>query len=139
MDYKINSRILELRKNLKMSQTEFGKGIGVSRGVINNIDLNIVDITTKPLLIQQICKEFNVNRVWLETGEGEMFAQLSEDEELAMIFGEVLSGEMDPRRIKLIKSIMNIVKNIPDESLPIVGDYARQLADALEEKKEDEA
>lgn len=133
----LNERLLQLRKELNKTQDEFGQGVGVSRSVIKNIEYNLTD--PKPAFIDLVCRTYNVNRVWLETGEGEMFAQLSEDEELAMIFGEVLSGEMDPRRIKLIKSIMNIVKNIPDESLPIVGDYARQLADALEEKKEDEA
>ena len=32
----INDRIKEVRKYLKMNQTEFGKSLSVSRGVINN-------------------------------------------------------------------------------------------------------
>ena len=34
----MNSRIKELRKSLKLSQTDFGKHLGVSRDVINNIE-----------------------------------------------------------------------------------------------------
>lgn len=133
----MKDRIKQIRKHCKMSQGEFGECLGVSRDAISNYELGRV--IPSDLFINHLCSTYNVNRIWLETGEGEMFAELSEDEELAMIFGEVLCGEMDPRRIKLIKSIMNIVKNIPDESLPVIGDYARQVADALEEKKEDEA
>lgn len=94
MDFAINGRILELRKSLKLSQTDFGKAIGVSRGVINNIDLNIVDATTKPLLLQQISKTFNVSLRWIETGEGEMFNALSRDEQIAQFIGATLSKRL---------------------------------------------
>lgn len=136
MNYDINFRILELRKFLKLSQTDFGKGLGVSRGVIKNIDENNVE--AKPLLIEQICKVYNVNHAWLLTGEGEMFQELSEDEELAQMFGAALGGDMDPRRKRAIKSIMEMIRDIPDEFIPIVGEYAQKLADALNgNEKED--
>lgn len=84
----VNKRITELRKALKLSQTEFGANLGVTRGVINNIDLNIVRADSKPLLLQQICKTYNVNREWLESGEGEMFrSRASEDELTAILTG----------------------------------------------------
>ena len=106
MDFAINGRILELRKSLKLSQTDFGKAIGVSRGVINNIDLNIVDATTKPLLLQQISKTFNVSLRWIETGEGEMFNALSRDEQIAQFIGATLSTEDD--KTPDIRSLQNV-------------------------------
>lgn len=105
MDFAINGRILELRKSLKLSQTDFGKAIGVSRGVINNIDLNIVDATTKPLLLQQISKTFNVSLRWIETGEGEMFNALSRDEQIAQFIGATLSTEDDTFQKRLISAL----------------------------------
>lgn len=105
MSFDINARILELRKTLKMSQTDFGKGIGVNRGVINNIDLNIVNAETKPLLLQQICKTYNVNSNWLETGEGEMFNELSRDEQIARFVGETLATEDDTFQKRLISAL----------------------------------
>ena len=89
----VNERITLVRKSLKLSQTAFGEKLGVSRGVINNIDLNIVDASTKPLLLQQICKEFNVDPYWLETGKGEMFLPMDTEDEL-MAFAREISDKV---------------------------------------------
>ena len=134
MNYEINARILELRKFLKLSQTDFGKSIGVSRGVINNIDLNIVDIETKPLLIQQICKEYNVNRVWLETGEGNMFNDLSRDEEIAGYIGSVLADEDDSFQKRLISALSKMT----GEEWEVLEKLVTRLAGNEENKKESE-
>lgn len=73
----IHERIKELRKNhLKMSQTAFGERLGVSRSVINNIELNALARPDQKLsLYKLICSEFNVNEAWLLNGTGEMFVQ----------------------------------------------------------------
>lgn len=67
----ICQRIRTLRKDLKLSQKEFGEKIGVSRDVIGNIEYQRVDPTE--LIIKQICSSFNVNYFWLTEGEGEMY------------------------------------------------------------------
>lgn len=70
-------RIRELRKNhLHMSQTDFGKQLGVSRSVINNIELNALAKPEQKLsLLKLICKEFSVNEEWLINGTGSMFKE----------------------------------------------------------------
>lgn len=73
----MNERIKELRKSLKLSQTEFGKKLGVSRDVINNIENGRVEL--KEYLIKTICSVFNVSANWLRTGEGGMKAESDED------------------------------------------------------------
>ncbi|MBC5710837.1 helix-turn-helix transcriptional regulator [Hungatella sp. L12] len=75
-------RIKELRKSeLKLSQEEFGKKLGVSRSVINNIERNVLARPEqKEPLIKLICKEFDVNEEWLRDGTGTMYRQLSRDE-----------------------------------------------------------
>lgn len=110
MPYEINERIFELRKALNLTQTEFGSGLGVGRGVIANIEYKSTE--PKPLLLQQICKTYNVNLEWLETGEGEMFAPVTEQEKLAEFFGEVLSGETDDFRLRLLNALADLS---PDE------------------------
>lgn len=70
-------RIKELRKNLGLSQKAFGEKLGVSRSSINNIDSKAVPL--KPLFIDHLCDVFNVNKEWLENGNGEMFLASSEN------------------------------------------------------------
>lgn len=66
-------RIKELRKHLKLSQTDFATKIGVTRGVIANIEAGLVEI--KDYVLKLICSVFNVNEEWILTGAGEMFAK----------------------------------------------------------------
>lgn len=72
----LNERIRELRKkHLQMSQTEFGKRLGVNRDVIGNIELNrLVHPEQKLSLLKLICKEFSINEEWLINGKEPMFA-----------------------------------------------------------------
>lgn len=130
MDFEINQRILEVRKALKMSQTEFGKEIGVSRGVINNIDLNVVP--AKPLLIQQICKAYNVNETWLTTGEGEMFVKQSRTDEIAQFVGRTLATTEDTFQKRLIAAL----SKLSVEEWEVLEKLANDLAAPKEKEQE---
>ena len=67
----MSNRIKAVREALKLSQREFGERLGVSRDVISNIEYNRVQ--PKELLVRHMCEMYNINELWLETGEGEMF------------------------------------------------------------------
>lgn len=131
MDSQINRRIFELRKKLHMSQTDFGKEIGVTRGVINNIDREAVP--AKPLLIQQICKVYGVNKKWLETGEGEMFGDPTRDEDIARFIGETLADEDADFKKHLIFTLSQMTS----EEWEILEKLIKRLAET-ETKKEQE-
>lgn len=85
----INDRIKQLRKSLNLSQTDFGKKLGVSRDVINNLDRSAVE--PKPLMLDHICSVYNVNPDWLMHGTGEMFLERDSGDEI----NEFLSSIMD--------------------------------------------
>ena len=72
---KLNERIRLLRKDyLKLTQTEFGEKVGVSRSVIKNLELDVLAKPERKLpLIKLICKEFDVNEEWLLNGTEPMF------------------------------------------------------------------
>ncbi len=73
----MHNRIRELRKkHLHLSQTAFGEKLGVSRSVINNIELNALSRPEQKLsLIKLMCKEFSVNEEWLLNGTDPMFIE----------------------------------------------------------------
>lgn len=101
----MNERIKKLRQALNLSQDEFGKRLGVTRGAITNIELNKVE--PKPLFVDLICREFNASENWIRTGEGEMFVEKTESEELAAFFGDLLKDEPDFRH-RLIAALSKL-------------------------------
>lgn len=105
----MNERIKEVRKSLGLTQDEFGRRLGVTRGAITNIEYNKVE--PKPLLVDLLCREFNVNETWLRTGEGEMFVTHTRDEAIAAFVGRVLSAENDSFQKRLISVLAGLKEN----------------------------
>lgn len=92
----LNCRIKQVRKALGISQDEFGGGIGLGRGAITNIELN--KTTPKPLVVQLICKTYNVSEAWLRTGEGEMFVQRTRSQEIVDFMGSLIQTDNEYKR-----------------------------------------
>lgn len=67
----MRSRIKELRNFLKLSQSDFGKQIGVSTTTISEMETGTTTILDRTIIT--ICLKFNVNEEWLRTGKGQMF------------------------------------------------------------------
>lgn len=128
----ISERIKHLRKTtLKKTQEEFSESIKISRSNLGNIESGRINATDR--VISDICDVYGVSENWLRTGEGEMFVPRTDEQEISLIFGEALAEDGDPRRRKLLMSLINLVSSIPDEALPVVCEYAQQIADALKE------
>ena len=104
-----NDRIKEDRKSLGLTQDKFGERLGVGRSAISNIEAGSRGVTDQIRL--SVCREFNVNEDWLRTGEGSMFSEPDEDEEIARFVGDILSGQPDFRR-RLISVLSRMT---PDE------------------------
>lgn len=58
-----------------------------------------------------ICREFNVNEEWLRTGCGEMFLEMSRDDEIAAFIGDVLRSEPDSFRKRFIAVLSRLDVN----------------------------
>lgn len=76
-------RIKELRKELKLNQTEFAEAIFLKRAIISHYE-NGVNIPTNSI-IAHICNAFNVNKDWLLTGKGEIFIKTAEVTKLEVL------------------------------------------------------
>lgn len=112
----------QLRKYYKLTQTEFGQKIGVSRDVINNIENKNV-IPSEPI-IKLVVNEFGVNRSWLEKGEGKMLKDTSREEEIAYFVGSVLSDESDNFK----KRFMAMLAALDEEGWELLAKMAETLA-----------
>ena len=104
----INDRIKIVRKSLNLSQPEFGKRIGVSRDVIANIERTTGAVTPNEILLQHICSVYNVDPIWLETGEGEMFHKPSEEEKFAALAAKIQS-DPNPHKKSVFYAIATLL------------------------------
>ena len=125
----ISERFKQLRNELGKSQTEFGAGIGVSRSVINNIERGVTE--PSDIFLNHLCVVYNVNRAWLETGEGEMFAPTTEQAETARMIEAVSDSPA-------MRSLLATWAQLSDENKAVfkrfaadyVKDYMRRKAEA---------
>lgn len=86
----IGDRIREIRKNMKRSQESFGDQIGISGAAVSKLESGINTPTAQT--IKSICSTYNVNKMWLETGEGEIY-DTEDDEELEIALDFMTESE----------------------------------------------
>ena len=70
-EYRVNKRIIQIRKTLEYSQEKFAEGLKLSRSFQGGIEANHRKVNDR--LVKMICLTYGVNENWLKTGEGEMF------------------------------------------------------------------
>lgn len=110
-------RLKELRKTLKLSQTEFGTGLGTGIGAISNFEHGRT--TPSEQQLDLICRIYGCDRIWLETGEGEMFREPTIDEQIAGFVGDVLSDKGD----EFQKRVMRILASLGPEGWKALSDF----------------
>lgn len=122
-------RVRSLRKSNKLSQTAFAESLGVTYGVINNIELGrIQQWDTKIPLLNLMCDKYGCRREWLIDGEGEMMQDLSREQEIIRAVSEMFTGDDDFKQ-----DIISMLVKLPDEHWGLLEDMARRLLD--EQKK----
>ena len=118
----ISERFKTLRKIKKLSQTEFGERVGVSRSVIKKIENELVE--PKELFIKQVCKEYRVNFMWLTEGEGEMFEPRTRSEIIAQFAGELMKEEDSSFR----KQLVEVLAELDLQEWKLLEGIAKKLA-----------
>lgn len=108
----MNDRILSIREAFKMSQETFGKKLGITRAAVSKIELGKSGLTESN--IKLICREFSISENWLRTGEGDMFPPTTDDEEIASLFGKLISDE-DPLTKAILKDMLELMNDITAE------------------------
>lgn len=124
----MRKRLKELRKELKLTQTEFGRDLNLSFGHISDMEAGRKTITERT--ISDICSRYHVNESWLRNGEGEMFVRQEKDSDedatkryLLRLF-DALPGEMQLSAIVFIRDLLSKA-----ETRMIVGKEKKLPAD----------
>lgn len=117
----MNERIKQLRSRLGMTQQEFADKLGIKRGTLANYEIG----RNEPIdaVISLICREFEVNEVWLRTGEGgdeNMFAKLDENDRFSINLGKLSTTEN-----QLAKNMLNAIAESSPERLKHIEEFMK--------------
>ena len=122
----MKDRIKKIRKELDLTQQEFADKIGIARG---NVDAYEVGKNApSDAVISLICREFNVNEIWLREGTGEIFVEQTKDEQIAAFIGDMLKDEKESFKRRLIAALSKM-----DEA---GWEVLEKLVDSMQKEKD---
>lgn len=123
----MNERIKKLRREMlsnPLSQKEFAERIGLSENFVWMIEKG--QRAPSERTINDICREFGVNRTWLEFGSGEPFSPISKNELLTDILGSAIAGN-DSARDRLIRAFALLPEELFDTAEKILIEISENL------------
>lgn len=122
----INERIKIIRKDLGLTQSDFGETIGLKKSAANQLEQEGYNVSAQS--IQLICNNFDINEEWLRFGTGEMYKSRGDSlmAELAEKHG------LTVRMTELVRSMCGLDAVIQEQ----VCDFIRETAKAMEEAKQ---
>lgn len=113
----MKDRLKELRKVLNLKQRDIAERLGVDVSTVGGWE------SGRPASrsgIRQLCKEYNINRHWLETGEGEMFEpdekKLSAEEIQTLFVQSILDQMTDDQRRVVYEAMERELQHIKEEA-----------------------
>lgn len=115
MDY--GKRVREIRKKIGLTLEKFGQPLGVGKTAISNIENEERSLTDQ--MAKAICREYNVNYLWLTEGKGDMFTTTPESvvDELAEDF------KLDDMDKKIIEKYLEL----SDEQRAVIKQYLKSI------------
>ena len=125
----MDERLKKLRKVLDLTQHEFAARIGVKQNTIATYEMGKGRVPSSQTL-KSICREFNVNEEWLRDGTGDMFVELSRDEQLMEWAGGILAGDNSGFKYRFVR----MLSNLSEKDWEVLQKISVELAD---EKKKD--
>ena len=123
----MKERLKKLRKTLDLTQQEFADKLKVPRNTIGGYEVG--KSNPSDAAVNNICNIFNVNEEWLRTGNGEMFIELTRDEQIEHFVGDALKSEDDSFKKKFISMLAAL-----DES---DWEVLQKMVELLQKNKKD--
>ena len=124
----INQRIAAVLKVSGLTKTAFAKRLRIGQPFVSELCSGIKQPSDRT--VRDICEEFNVNETWLRTGAGDMFNEITRDEQIADFVGDVLREQDDSFRRRFIA----MLSRLDEEDWAALERMANDLAAGHEKK-----
>lgn len=120
----MQNRIKTIRNHFNLTQAQFAERLGLSRNYVAMMEIG--QRVPSDRTINDICREFGVNRTWLEFGSGEPFSPISKNELLTDILGSAVRGN-DSARDRLIRAFALLPEELFDTAERILIEISENL------------
>ena len=127
----LRTKLLKERENKKYTQKDFADRLGLSENFVWQLEKG--DRIPSDRTVADICREFGVNRIWLETGVGEPFQPKDKREELKAVFSDILSGRQSEKN-----AFIEAIAQLPDDVFPVLVKSWIAAAEQMKEKLKDQ-
>lgn len=128
----MNERIKDIRKELRLTQQQFADRLGVARNNIAGYETG--KRSPSDAVISLICRVFNINESWLRTGEGEMFEQVSESDQLSEAVADLMKGlTLEDKKVQQL--LINYFQ-MSSDSKKLLFDLAEKLFNGVDDSEE---
>lgn len=121
-------RIREVRNTLGLTLEKFGDRLGVTKVAISNIEKGNRNLTEQ--MTKAICREFNVDYMWLTTGDGEMF--IDNDDDFIERIDRIMAGEDEAR-----KNLFKFMLELSDDDIAALDRLMKKAIKFTQDKKKD--
>ena len=125
----INERINYVVSQSKLTKTAFAKKVNISQAMVSMLCSGATSPSDRT--ISDICRVFDVDRIWLETGIGEPFKPVDRNEQIASVLGKAVAGN-DTARDRLIRAF----SQLPDEMFEQAEKILEEVIQNLQKEKE---
>lgn len=117
----MKKRLKLLRKSLNLTQKDFANSIGLkSSSAIGNIELGLIELSERN--IDSICEKHNVNKEWLKTGNGNMFNELTLENEF-----DILVGRLYAKNDSFKKNVIRAMLKLDDEDWLVIKKFTDEI------------
>lgn len=121
-------RIREVRNTLGLTLEKFGDRLGVTKVAISNIEKGNRNLTEQ--MTKAICREFNVDSMWLTTGDGEMF--IDNDDDFIERIDRIMAGEDEAR-----KNLFKFMLELSDDDIAALDRLMKKAIKFTQDKEKD--
>ena len=120
-------RIREVRKTLGLTLEKFGEKIGMKKNSVSQLENGKNSVTEQ--VVKAICREYNVDYMWLTTGEGEMF--IDSDDDFIERIDRIMAGEDEAR-----KNLFKFMLELSDEDIAALDRLMKKAIEFTQNNKE---
>nr|UVY55329.1 MAG: helix-turn-helix domain protein [Bacteriophage sp.] len=120
-------RIREVRNALGLTLEKFGDRLGVTKVAISNLEKGNRNLTEQ--MTKAICREFNVDYMWLTTGDGEMF--IDTDDDFIERIDRIMAGEDEAR-----KNLFKFMLELSDDDIAALDRLMKKAIEFAQNNKE---